>query len=151
MKKKGVATIVVTVILVALVLIALGLMWGVISKLILKSSKEITIEKLTVDVDIKGAKINEVANNISVTLRRNPGVGNLVGFKFVFKNESYGEVKTINSTLTELEEKTFIFNLGMNVSDVKIISLVLLIRPDTKEISGSVIEKYDVETGDYSL
>ena len=145
--KKGVSTIIVTIILVALVLIAIGIIWAVIGNMISQSSKDISIERLTVDAQIKGIEIDEASNNISVLVRRKPGLGNLIGFNFVFKNETDSELKIVYTNITELEEKIFTFHLDMNISQIIKINLIPIIKSGDKELFGSITVEYNVKGG----
>ncbi len=147
MNKRGVSTVIATIILIVLVLIAVGIVWAVISNIISKQTEGISLGKLTLDADIKGVGINETTNTISVLVKRKPGQGDLAGFKFVFKNETDTEVKEENATLNELEEKRFTFTLSMNVSEVITITLIPLIKSGDKKLLGNVVDVYDVKTG----
>ena len=104
MHKKGVSTVIAAIILIVLVLIAVGMVWAVISNIISKQSEGISLGKLTLDADIKSVEINETTNTISILVKRKPGQGDLAGFKFVFKNETDTEVWEEDKILEELEE-----------------------------------------------
>ncbi len=145
--KRGVSTVIATIILIVLVLVAVGIVWAVINNIISKQTEGISLGKLTLDADIKGVGINETTNTISVLVKRKPGQGNLAGFKFVFKNETDTEVWEENATMNELEERLFTFTLTMNVSEVITITLVPLIKSGDKKVLGNVVDVYDVKTG----
>jgi hypothetical protein len=114
--EKGVSTIIVTIILVALVLVAVGIVWAVIANIISKSSEDVGIEKFTLDTEIKAVGINGTDT----------------------------EVQRQSTTIKELEEDVFIFTPQMNVSNVQSITLVPLIKSGEKETSG--LEKsYNVD------
>ncbi len=130
--KRGLSPVITTLLVVVLVLVAVGIVWGVIRNIIIKGGEDISLEKLTVDASIKSVGVDEVNNNISVLVRRNPGRGDVAGFKFVFSDGTVNEVVTRNTPFVELEERWFSFHLVMNVSEVLTISLVPLIKSGDK-------------------
>lgn len=145
MNKRGLSPVIISLILIVLALVAVGILWGVISNLISKQSKEISLGKLTLDAKIKGAWINEVTNSTSVLVRRKSGAGSLAGFKFIFNNGTDNEVHTVNTSMKELEERVFSFTLSMSISNVLTITLIPLIKFGDKEIFGSIIDIYNVK------
>jgi len=109
MEKKGVSTVIVVLILVLLVLVAVGILWVVVKNIIKKSSEEINLGKLTVDLEIREITCStETGLRIRVKVKRNVGAGDLVGMKFLVNNGSeikLFEIKDI--TLNELSEGEF--------------------------------------------
>jgi len=95
--KKGVSTIVVTVILVALVLIAIGVVWAVVSGLIGKSTQTVNYHEKCLSVSVQatratcteGALPNGDTCDILVQ-RLGTGTDAIGGVKLVFKNASNG-------------------------------------------------------------
>jgi hypothetical protein len=77
MKKnnKGLSTVVTTLIIILLVLVATGIIWGVVNNLLGRSTSNIQTSAKCLDVDIKATKVIPASNstnetNYNVTLRR---------------------------------------------------------------------------------
>lgn len=141
--KKGLSTIVATLIIILLVLVAVGILWVVIRNVIKSGSEEISLGKLTVSLKIEKAQIlNE--ENISVTVKREAGKGEISGLLFVIEDEGNSETVTKDLSLSEFELRTFILTLeNMNTENVKTIKVVPLFKLESgKEIIGDVKDEY---------
>ena len=136
MNKRGLSLVITTLILIVLVLVAIAIIWVVVSNILKGGTEGVALGTFTVEVDVKGVSINESANTISILVKRNPGRGDVSGFKFVFKNETETEIHTKNIAMTELEERLFTFTLTMHVSEVVEISIIPLIKSGDKELFG---------------
>jgi hypothetical protein len=148
MKKRGLSTIVVTLILIVLSLVAVGAVWLVVSNLLKNQSEQTGTDKLTFNANIEQVTLNESANNASITVERKVGAGNMKGMKFYFYNETNTEVKTEYFTLSELAAKQFSFNLNMPINNVTKISIVPIFNSkDGKDNIGNVADTYDVQHG----
>ncbi len=137
MNKRGLSTIVTTLILILLVLVAVGVVWIVIRNVLKSGVEDIDIEKFTIRLSIENVKMNNEI--IDITVKRNPGAGELTGIKFVLKNETDSVVVVRNVSLSELELNTFSINTTFEgISSVKEFSIYPIIKTSTgKEISGS--------------
>jgi hypothetical protein len=143
--KRAISHLVVTIIVLALSLVAIGVAWAVISGIISRQSGDIDLSKLTTSADIKAVHIDESTNNISILVRRNPGEGELVGYKVVFNNATNSEIVSVNASMKELDERMLIFNLLMDLSTVESITLVPLIKSRDKEVLGSMGKTYKIK------
>ena len=94
MNKRGLSLIVTTLILVVLVLVAIGIIWYVIRNVISGGTEEIAIGKFLVDADIQNVDIDNSTNNVSLTVKRNPGRGDVSGMKFIFYDGVNSEIMT---------------------------------------------------------
>ena len=65
--KKGLSTVIATLLIILLVLVAAGIIWVVVKKVISKNSELVAFESTTVDLEI-----------ISVTQPKNPATGNII-------------------------------------------------------------------------
>jgi flagellin-like protein len=71
MNNKGLSGIVTTLIIILLTLVAIGIIWAVVSNLLSKSSGTVESSTKCLDVDIRATKVVEnVAGNYTVTLKR---------------------------------------------------------------------------------
>ena len=146
-KKRGLSTIVATLIIILLVLVATGILWVVVRNVVQGGSEEISLGKLTVSLKIEKAQIlNE--ENISVTVKREAGKGEISGLLFVIEDEGNSETVTKNLSLSEFEIRTFILTLeNMNTENVKTIKVVPLFKLESgKEFIGDVKDEYVIST-----
>ena len=112
MNKRGLSAIITTLLVVLLVLVAVGIVWGVVRNIIQEGAEEVSLGKFTLKADITQASVDNSSNNVSVTVERNPGKGELTGIKFVFSDGVNSEVITRTTTLQELGSETFRFHLA---------------------------------------
>ena len=146
-EKRSLSTIIATLIIILLVLVAVGILWVVIRNVIKSGSEEISLGKLTVSLKIEKAQIlNE--ENISVTVKREAGKGEISGLLFVIEDEGNSETVTKDLSLSEFELRTFILTLeNMNTENVKTIKVVPLFKLESgKEIIGDVKDEYVIST-----
>jgi len=142
---KGLSTIVITLIIILISLVAVGIVWVVVRNVINTGTKEVTLGQFTLDAKIKDVNIDNSSNNVSLSVRRNAGIGEFSKMNFVFSDGKNSEVITQPVSLNELEEKRFTFHLSiLNVSNLISISIVPLIKQDNKEILGNVLDKYTI-------
>jgi len=106
--KKGVSGVVTVVILVALVLVAIGVMWGVVSNLLKEESRIVESQSSCLDMNIRPVSAScDGSGNCDVTVRRAAGGDSLQGLKIVYHNGSdYSGVQTEETSIDELESYT---------------------------------------------
>ncbi len=137
MKKRGLSTIVTSLILILLVLVAIAIVWVVIKNILSKGAEEVNIGQFTVDLNIKDVNISPM--NIDVTVKRNPGAGEISGLKFAISDGFNTSVYEETTNIKELEEQKFRFNYN---SLVKEIALAPMFKSKSgKTIIGQVVEK----------
>ncbi len=85
--KKGLSTIVVTLMIILLVIVAVGIVWVVVRNFIGSGTESIEISTKCLEVDVKAtAVVNTLATTYDVTLTRTAGGEEIVGVKLVFFN-----------------------------------------------------------------
>jgi len=147
-EKKGLSTIIVTLILILLSLVSIGVFWVVVNNLIQGNTENIGLDKLTVSTEILAVGVDNLSNNLTMSIKRNVGAGNMVGMKFVFYNDSDTEIVTENFQLEQLGERQFVFHLSMNISTLSTISIVPIFGSSNGEENvGNVADSYNVKTG----
>jgi hypothetical protein len=145
--KKAISHVVIAITLLVIALISLGAVWALIKKILQDQGEEISFDKITISAGINGARIQNETNTIFISVKRNAGRGNLVGFNFIFMNGSANiEVKTISASIGELDERIFSLNPNMPVSSIVTITLVPLIKIGNEEIIGSVGRVYEINS-----
>jgi len=128
---KGLSAIVITLIIVGLSLVAVGIVWGVVSNLIKggTSNVETSVKCMNVMIDIDRAVcVNGVTDKMcNITISRS-GIGAepLGGVKFRFvslTNDTYGSLINREGDILQLEGKQFT-NLDSTILNANIIDLV---------------------------
>src|SRR4030043_1040295 len=110
-KKKGLSTIIVTLILIVISLAAIGVFWLIISNVIKGGSEQIGLDRFIVDAEIKNVGTDNNTNNVSLVFKRKAGSGDMTGIKFVFTDGFNTEIVSEEFALKELEERRFTFHL----------------------------------------
>jgi len=144
---KGLSTIVTTIVLIVLSVVAVIIIWGVIGNILQKGVEGVDIEKITFNAQIKNVGIDILSNNATLTVARSAGQGNIVGIKFIFYNGTGSETVTEKITLEELASKRFNFHLIGNVSNFMKISIAPIFKLDEKESVGNIVDTYNIKTG----
>jgi hypothetical protein len=146
MKKKGLSTVIITLILIVISLVAIGAVWLVVSNLLKGQSENVGTDKLTFSANIERVTLQDSVNNASITVERKVGAGDMKGMKFYFYNSTSVEVRTEYVAINELVSRKFSFNLNMNISSLEKISIVPIFNSkDGKDNLGNVADTYDVK------
>ncbi|MGD9276719.1 MAG: hypothetical protein PVJ67_06105 [Candidatus Pacearchaeota archaeon] len=142
--KKGLSTVVTTLIIILLVLIAIGIVWIIIANLVNEGSEQIFLDKFTTNLNIKNVAVDNLTNSVNINVKRNVGKGDLKGIKFIFNDGQNSEVVENFTTINELEEKKFHFILNdLNIEDIQTISIAPVYKSKSgKEIYSNVIDTY---------
>ena len=69
MKKRGMSTVITTLILIVLVLTAVAIIWAVISNMISEGTEDVGLGAFTISLDIEKITLKE--NTIDVQVKRN--------------------------------------------------------------------------------
>jgi hypothetical protein len=146
--KKGLSSVLTTLIIILLSLVAIGIVWVIISNIISNSSGEIGIEKFSIDINFIKASIN--GDNVKMTVKRAVGIGNVSGVKFIISDGSESEDFTITQSLVELQEKTFTVILeSLSPAEIKTASVApIYIGSNRKEKLGDITDTYNFKSGD---
>jgi hypothetical protein len=122
--KKGLSTIVTTLIIILLVLVAIGIIWSVVKGLLDSSKDDISNSQKCLDIEITVSKLSNVTAGTSnaLTLKRtSTGMVEPVGAKVVFhtSDENTGVLyfgdQADPLTLERFETKTHTFDLSESV------------------------------------
>lgn len=121
--KEGLSKITFKLIIILISVIVIAAILIIILEFIKKGSEEIEFGGLNIDLEISQAKIiNDSALN--VTVKRNPGSGELVSMGFIIESENDSEIIQKNMSLNELEVETVEVNLNkINTNDIKKIQI----------------------------
>lgn len=148
MDKRGLSAVVTTLLIILLAIVAIGIVWVVISSIVESGAGDVEIGQFTIDLGIKSAYIED--SNVIVGVRRSSGEGNVTGIRFIFSDGSDTTSVDKNVPLDQLEEKTFTFTdseVG-GISTVQEVSIAPLYVPsgDNQERIGDITDTETIGT-----
>ena len=106
MKKRGLSTVIATLIIILISITAIVIMWVVIQNIISKGSENIDLGKFTIDLEIEQVTIE--SDGIYITVKRNSGKGELKKIKFMLSDGVNTETFEQDANIPELGIETFI-------------------------------------------
>jgi parallel beta-helix repeat protein len=143
---KGLSTVVATLLIVLLVLVSIAVIWLVVKNVIQGGSEQVSLGKLTLNLEIKNIARDVGQNSMDVKIKRNVGDGDFSGLQFIVDNGKSTEIVIVsNSSLEELEEETYnlILNSSMNVSNLESVSVAPIFTLESgDEVVGSIEDTY---------
>jgi len=143
MNKRGLNTIIVSLLLILLVIASITIVWAILNILITESGEDIQkqIEFLALNFAITNLEYDD-AGNVEFILQRKVGKGNVVGFLMVVEDE-FGNLFPINKYenqgMKELEQIPVIIlekdhTLGGNITKISIYAIILINeKPETSQ------------------
>ncbi len=143
--KKGVSTVIVTVILITLSLVAVGIVWAVINSIIKQKSENIETGG-AVTLNLKVDKVAVGANGgIDVGISRGAGEGALGGVAIVISDGTNSQVIEKQEVINPLETKIYsISDAELTVYYVAEVSVAPLIKSGDKLTKGNIINTKEV-------
>jgi flagellin-like protein len=144
MGKKGLSSIVTTLILIVLALVAVGAVWLIFQGVFKSNSNQIGTSGLTLSLDIE--HVYQQNNSLNVGVKRNAGEGTITKLNFIFSDGEKSTVIVRSVNLSELDSRDFIFQFSdINLSNVKTISIVPIFKSNNgNEMAGSVKDIYSI-------
>jgi hypothetical protein len=144
---RGLSTIVATLLIILLTMVAVGIVWVVVRNVIVQSSEQVSLGKLTLNLEISKVQIINYTD-LNVTLKRNTGEGEFIGIDFIVSDGTNREVIKKNTSLKELEVGVVQLSLTkVNASQIKAISIAPIFQLESgKEITGDVKYEYEPPT-----
>ena len=109
--KKGVAGVILTIIMIVLVLAAVVIIWGIINNFLQTQSAQIDTGTRCLEIDIQATKLTCSGTNNSqcdVTVSRSAKGDNIAGIKLVFTNvnEETNYIHDVVGNIAPLETRT---------------------------------------------
>jgi hypothetical protein len=158
MKKnsRGLSTIVATLLIILLTLVAVGVIWVVVRNVIQQGAEQVSLGKFTLNLEIENVIIDPaVPNYFSVRIKRNAGEGEISGLKFIVDDGDTTEVVEWNNhSLNELEERTINLTLTsiLNASNIQKVSVAPIFKLESgKEVTGDVKDEYTIVNSSSSV
>jgi len=122
--KRAMSAIVTTVIIVALALVAIGIVWAVINNILNESSGDVDFSQKCIDsiVSATSASCNSTGG-CNVTLERTSGSIDIGGVKLIFSNSTTkGSAQTIEGNIAEFGVKS-VTSVGVaNATKVEVVT-----------------------------
>ncbi|MDD5012556.1 MAG: hypothetical protein PHQ66_02855 [Candidatus Nanoarchaeia archaeon] len=143
--KRGLSTIIITMILILISLVAIGVFWVVVNNLIKGGTEDINLGRLTFSAEINRVLVDNSSNNMSILVKRNSGEGNVTKMKFIFYSENDNEIITQDINLEQFAQKNFVFHLETNVTNITRISIAPVLGSGKGEENvGNVLDTYEI-------
>ncbi len=155
MLKRGISSVVTTILIVLLILAGIATIWFVVNNLLLKGSESVSLSNFGIDMVVESVRINYTEGMAKVKVARNPGLSDekVIGLKFIVEDDRSAEILEVRfpeNPFKELEKRTFDLNLTqspiLNIYEIWRISVAPIYISD---ISGK--EKLGPVTNEYGL
>jgi len=154
MGKRGLSTVVATILIVLLVIIAVAGLGVMINNFLIKGSAGITLGDIGLDIEIKNVIINETTGIVNVKVERNPGISKaeIKALKVIIEDENNAEVFDIPvENFDELAIRTLNINVTtngiINISGIIKVSVAPIYISDTtgEDALSPITSAYTVE------
>jgi len=130
--KRGISGVVVTILLILLALVAILIIWQVIKPLIQGTAEKVSAECITIDLEILSASYDSTLGDLSVEVKRNPGIGDIKGIRILLNDASETIWTSDNldegELANELGLETFDANTGSLTTDPTQVQVAALIE-----------------------
>lgn len=110
---RGLSTVVATLIIILLTLVAIGIVWIVVRAMIFSGTEGIEAANTRFELGIASAVgfyINNNLMNVTLTVHRSPGGGDLTGIEFIFLNKTQSVNIDQNTSMKELGTENFVID-----------------------------------------
>lgn len=140
--KRGISNIIATLLLVLLVIVIIGIVWVIVRNIVSSANSGISLGGITLNLKITQAV--KGTNNLSITIQRQQGAGNLVGVNFIVSDGSTYETIKQNATLDVYQGRTFnLIPQQIIAGSAKIVSIApIYIGGNGLQQVGSVTDTY---------
>lgn len=140
---RGVSDVVTTVLIILISIIAVIVLWGVTKG---NLNPDADTSRITVDLKIKSASMNE--NMLNVAVQRNPGKGNLIGVAFsVFDSDGQSYTFIIPEPINEMEVRSFSIDVSTLSQPINVSVAGLFMTKDNKQLTGLILDSKKISSG----
>ena len=144
---RGISAIIVTLLMIVLSLVAVGVVWVVISNVLSSGTEQVSsgVGQLLLNLKIEKVQV-ESNGDVSVTVKRSSGAGEISGINLIVSDGVNSQVIKKDSTLQELGTQTFTITSSelTNLGFVKDVSIAPLTKDSSgKETVGNAVDKFD--------
>ncbi|MDP3992546.1 MAG: hypothetical protein Q8P79_03520 [Nanoarchaeota archaeon] len=146
--QRGLSEIVATLLIILLTLVAVAIVWVVVSNIVQRGAEQIELGQFTLDLEIKAVQVQDGGVTI-VVVKRNPGQGEFIGMNFVFSDGQNSETIRQDVSLQQGDQRSFTLALTkISTANLKTVSVYPIYRLSSgKESIGSVADIFDVPSG----
>src|SRR3989338_3622929 len=148
-KKKAQANIITIVLIILISIVAVSIIWVVVSSLITRESEKIGAGHLTIGLEVKEVILFATGAS-KITVKRDASEGKIDSLKFVFYDDN-GEtrVQTKEENLPEqLETKTYYFSPNPEIGKIKSVSVVPIVKNNLgREFKGDAGNILEIPSG----
>ena len=142
--KRGLSTVVATLLFVLLVIVAVAIVWVVVKVFVDNSLDSASFGERTINLKIISVSFAE--NGLKVDIQRDAGEGTIVRLKFLVEGDGSIAVES-DGGLNQFERDTFIIPYdkleGINSNNIKKVSVAPIILTDAeKEKTGNILDVY---------
>jgi hypothetical protein len=136
---RGLSTVVATLLIILLVLVAAGIIWVVVRNVMTKNTESVSLGQFTISLEI--VSIRQTPQDVNIKVRRNAGEGEIEGIVFsIFDGEETHLYEKHNVSLQQLETKTFVVNYQGKIVSISINPIFL--GEDGSLIKGNTADTY---------
>jgi len=120
MKKRGLSEVIVSLIIILLVLVAIGILWIIVSNIINSGKEEISIIPFTENINIEQVKLGSISAEIKI--KRTSGKETITALNFILEGEnSISSYEQLITSFNMLEIKTFTILTGIqNINKITV-------------------------------
>ena len=146
--KKGLSTVVSTLMIILLVVVSIGIVWFTINNLIKEETSGISagLNRVILDIAEESVKVNSpgIAPSLSLKVGRNSEEGDLAKIKFILSDGNREQVTDLPANLGKLESARFDIPL-QDINFVKKVSVApILLKDNGEEYTGQVTDSYEL-------
>jgi hypothetical protein len=143
---RGLSTIVATLLIILLTLVAVGIIWAVVRNVLNNNAQQISLGKFTVDLEIVAVYPSNGTTDTGVKVKRNAGEGELEGIIFsVFDGKQTHTFEENNVSLNPLEMKTFFVDYQGKIVSLSIYPIFA--TSSGKTTTGNIADTYSANSG----
>ena len=156
MEKRGLSTIVATLILILLSLVAVGIVWVAVSNILKSGSEQANTGASSFLINLELQKVQVEANgDLSIFVKRNVGKGDLSGVYFLVSDGTNQKGIPKDANLVELGSQSFTLSsseiAGLGLAGIKEVSIAPIIKSGSgKGTIGNVLATHVLTTYDNS-
>jgi len=145
--RKGLSEIIITLIMIVLSLVAVGIVWLIVSNVLNQGSEDISSSTggLYIGAEIKSVNV-ESDGDLLVKVKRSSGEGDVTGINFIVSDGENSKIINISQSIDLLEEKTFTIPKSSlsGIAFVKEVSIVPITTDASgKENAGEAIDAFE--------
>jgi len=150
MNKRGLSGVVITLILILVSIVAIGIIWVVISNFVSEGSKGISLGRFLIKLDIESAYRS--GDEIFVTISRGSDDLELTKIQFIISNDTTSESIEKEINLQKSSKNTFTiseteFGVEADLMDEISIAPIYIEEGETQEKLGDIIDTETIGTG----